>query len=107
MSKFINKLLLIDNPKPENHKKSNSIKKQQRESKYTGYNKSAIVGFVFSIIAIFGFGLFGIIGFILGIVALTQIQHTKQDGKGLAITAIIVGAIWGFIVGILKRFVEM
>jgi len=105
---FINRLLLVDDPKSKNYEKS-SIKENQRkkELKSTGYNKSAIIGFVFSVIAIFGFGLFGIIGFILGIVALTQIKHTKQEGRSLAISAIIIGLIWGFIVGILKRFVEM
>lgn len=69
------------------------------------YNKSAIIGLVFSIISFFGVGLAGIVGFILGIVALTQIKHTHEKGKGLAITAIIVGFIWSFVIGILRRLV--
>jgi len=71
------------------------------------YNKSAIIGLILSIIAVFGVGLAGIAGFILGIVALTQIKHTQEKGKGLAIAAIIVGFIWSFVVGILRRLVEV
>lgn len=70
------------------------------------YNKSAIIGLVLSIISVFGVGLAGIAGFILGIVALTQIKHTNEKGKGLAITAIIVGFIWSFVIGIVRRLVE-
>lgn len=70
------------------------------------YNKSAVFGLVLSIVSIFGVGLAGIIGFILGIVALTQIKHTHEKGKGLAIAAIIVGFIWSFVIGIVRRLVE-
>ena len=70
------------------------------------YNKSAIIGLVLSIISGFGVGLAGIAGFILGIVALTQIKHTHEKGKGLAIAAIIVGFIWSFVIGIVRRLVE-
>lgn len=70
------------------------------------YNKPAIIGLVLSIIAIFGVGLAGIAGFILGIIALVQIKHTQEKGKGLAIAAIIVGFIWSFVIGILRRLVE-
>jgi hypothetical protein len=70
------------------------------------YNKSAIIGLVLSIISVFGVGLAGIAGFILGIVALTQIKHTNEKGKGLAIAAIIVGFIWSFVIGIVRRLVE-
>jgi hypothetical protein len=70
------------------------------------YNKPAVVGLILSIIAIFGVGLAGIAGFILGIVALVQIKHTHEKGKGLAIAAIIVGFIWSFVIGILRRLVE-
>jgi len=69
-------------------------------------NKSAIIGLVLSIISIFGIGLAGIAGFILGIVALTQIKHTHEKGKGMAIAAIIIGFIWGFFTGILKQLVN-
>jgi len=70
-------------------------------------NKNAIIGFVLSIISIFGVGLAGIIGMIFGIVAITQIKHTHEKGKGWAIAAIVIGLIWGFGVGILRRLVEM
>ena len=70
------------------------------------YNKSAVIGLVLSIISIFGVGLAGISGFILGIVALTQIKHTHEKGKGVAIAAIIVGFIWSFVIGIVRRLVE-
>lgn len=70
------------------------------------YNKPAIIGLVLSIIAVFGVGLAGIAGLILGIVALVQIKHTHEKGKGLAIAAIIVGFIWSFVIGIVRRLVE-
>lgn len=70
------------------------------------YNKSAIIGFILSVIAIFGVGLAGVAGFILGIVALIQIKHTHEKGKGLAIAAIIAGFIWGFAVGIINQFIK-
>ena len=70
------------------------------------YNKSAVIGLILSIISVFGVGLAGIVGFILGIVALTQIKHTHEKGKGIAIVAIIVGFIWSFVVGVLRRLIE-
>lgn len=70
------------------------------------YNKAAVIGLILSIIAIFGVGLAGLIGFILGIVALIKIKHTHEKGRGLAIAAIIIGFIWSFVVGILRRLVE-
>lgn len=76
------------------------------ELKVKRYNKPAIIGFVLSIFSIFGLGLAGLIGFILGIVALTQIKHTRHKGRGFAIAAIIIGFIWSFGVGILRRLME-
>lgn len=64
------------------------------------YNKAAMWGLVLSAISIFGVGLAGLIGLILGIVALVQIKHTGEKGKGFAIAAIIIGFIWSFVVGI-------
>ena len=83
--------------KPETIKDQKDVRK---------YNKSAIVGVILSAISIFGVGLAGIAGFILGIVALVQIKHTKEKGKVVAIIAIVVGLIWSFGVGILKRMLE-
>src|SRR3989344_7491128 len=70
------------------------------------YNISSIIGFVLSIISIFGLGFFGIAGFVLGIVALAQIKYTHERGNGFAIAAIIIGFIWSFVIGILHRLVE-
>lgn len=83
------------------------FEKTKEELKGAGkYNKSAVVGLILSVISIFGIGLAGIVGLILGIVALVQIKHTQEKGKWLAIVAIIVGFIWSFGVGILKRLIE-
>ncbi len=89
------------------------LKRLEEEEKIAGekmvenkYNKSAIIGLVLSIIAVFGVGLAGIFGFILGIVALVQIKYTREEGKGLAIAAIIVGFVWSFVIGILRQLAE-
>lgn len=82
------------------------IPEKSADFKITGYNKPAIIGFVLSVISIFGIGLAGLVGFILGIIALTQIKHTQQKGRGLAIAAIIIGFIWSFVIGILRRLME-
>lgn len=68
-------------------------------------NKNAVIGFVLSIISIFGIGLAGIVGMILGIVALTQIKYTQEKGRGWAIAAIVIGFIWGIGIGILRSLV--
>ena len=70
------------------------------------YNKISIIGFVLSIISIFGLGLAGLVGFIMGIVGLNQIKHNHEKGKSLAIAAIIIGFVWSFLIGILKRLIE-
>ena len=86
----------------ENHEQVKEITKNTEQK----YNKSAVIGLVLTIISVFGVGLDGIAGFILGIVALTQIKHTHEKGKGVAIAAIIVGFIWSFVIGIVRRLVE-
>ncbi|MDP3961720.1 MAG: DUF4190 domain-containing protein [Pseudorhodobacter sp.] len=86
----------------ENHEQVKEITKNTEQK----YNKSAVIGLVLSIISVFGVGLAGIAGFILGIVALTQIKHTHEKGKGVAIAAIIIGFIWSFVIGIVRRLVE-
>jgi len=80
--------------------------KEKTDSNNLGYNKLAIIGLILSVVSIFGVGLAGLIGFVLGIIALNQIKHTYKKGKGLAIAAIIIGFIWSFGVGILKRLIE-
>ncbi len=84
----------------------NTMKKSKKTTAKKS-NKNAIIGFVLSVASIFGIGLAGIIGMIFGIVALTQIKHTHEQGKGWAIAAIVIGLIWGFGIGILRRVVEM
>jgi hypothetical protein len=49
-----------------------------------GYNTMAIVGFILSF-------FISIVGIILGFVALSQIKKTGEQGRGLAIAAIIIG----------------
>ena len=36
----------------------------------------------------------GVVGIILGIVSLSQLKRTQQNGRGMAITGIVVGAAW-------------
>ncbi len=79
---------------------------EKKDVKLSKYNKVAIIGFILSLISILGVGLAGLVGLILGIVSLVQIKHTHEKGKGLAIAAIIIGFIWSFVVGVLKRLVE-
>jgi len=71
-------------------------------------NKSAIIGFILSLISVFLLpGLFGITGMILGIIALTQIKDTHEKGNGFAITATIIGFIWGVLWSLLKQLVQL
>lgn len=88
----------------ENNKMDNQQQSQSQQSK-SKWNKLSITGFILSIISIFGIGLAGLIGFILGIVALVQIRNRKERGKWLAMAAIIIGFIWSFVVGILKKLI--
>jgi len=81
--------------------------KKTIENRRVKYNELAIIGLILSIISIFGIGLAGLIGLILGIIALVQIKYTHEVGKGLAITAIIIGFIWSFGVSILGKLIEL
>jgi hypothetical protein len=60
---------------------------QQQNS---NYNALSIVGFIFAFII-------PPVGFILGIVALSHINKTGEKGKGLAIAAVVLGAVFFFI----------
>lgn len=57
----------------------------------TGTNGLAIAAFVLSILWICAVG--SLLGLILGIIALSQIKKSGRGGKGLAIAAIIIGAL--------------
>jgi len=101
---------LFKTEKAMNNKKkplSNSKESQGIQGEKSKYNMYSIIGFVLSIISIFGIGLLGYIGIVMGIVALTQIKYTKEKGHGLAWAAVIVGAIWGPILGIINLLGRM
>ena len=57
-----------------------------------GTNGLAIASLVVSLAGGCFYSLGGIVGIILGIVALNQIKQTGQQGRGLAIAGIAVGA---------------
>jgi hypothetical protein len=59
------------------------VNKQQNSS----YNVLSILGFIFAFII-------PPVGFVLGIIALSHINKTGEKGKGLAIAAIVLGAIF-------------
>lgn len=58
-------------------------------------NKWAVYGFELSLLSIIGIGIAGLAGMIMGVVALNQIKQTKERGKGFAIAAIVIGAVFG------------
>ena len=58
----------------------------------TGTNSLAIFSLVASVIGLLC-GVGSIVGIVLGVVALGQIKRTGQDGHGLAVTGIAVGAV--------------
>lgn len=100
-------LHLFSNPKSgdkimNNKEKSlNNPKEGAKETK-NKYNIYSIIGFVLSLLSIIGIGLLGYIGIFLGTIAITQIKHTREKGYGLAWATIIIGAIWGPILGIIN-----
>lgn len=57
---------------------------QYSSSAAPGYNTMAIVAFILAFFV-------NIVGIILGFVALSQIKRTGEQGRGLAIAAIIIG----------------
>ncbi|MEI7914951.1 MAG: DUF4190 domain-containing protein [Mycobacteriaceae bacterium] len=57
----------------------------------TGTNSLAIFSVVASVIGLLC-GVGSIVGIVLGVIALGQIKRTGQDGHGLAVTGIAVGA---------------
>ncbi|MUM16584.1 DUF4190 domain-containing protein [Mycobacterium sp. CBMA271] len=58
----------------------------------SGTNGLAIASLVASILGIFTCGLGSIAGVIMGFIALGQLKTSQQEGKGLAITGIVIGA---------------
>jgi hypothetical protein len=66
-------------------------------------NKMAIASLVTSAASVVLAGLCGIglisgpVGAVLGVIALNQIKDTGEDGRGLAIAGIVLGALLGLI----------
>jgi len=65
-----------------------------------GTNPLAIASLVLGIVGVILFGLGQIVGLVLGLVALSQIKRTGQNGRGLAIAGITLSSLWivGFVV---------
>ncbi|NHP16432.1 DUF4190 domain-containing protein [Rhodococcus sp. IC4_135] len=59
-----------------------------------GTNGLAIASLVVSLVGGCAWSIGGIVGIILGIVALNQIKQTGQEGRGLAIAGIAIGAVF-------------
>ncbi len=83
-----------------------SLQKTELPKNERRYNKLSIIALIISLTSILGIGLAGLIGFILGIIVLIQIKYTQQKGKGLAITAIVIGFIWSFVTGFINQLIE-
>ncbi len=95
MRDLIEKEKLAEIPSESNPQENTAIKKPISSKKK---NSLAIISFILSVITPFmGFSLLGIIGFSLGIISLKQIDISNEDGKGLAIAAIVIGSIWGIL----------
>jgi hypothetical protein len=58
----------------------------------TGTNSLAISSLVASVIGLLC-GIGSIVGIVLGVVALGQVKRTGQDGHGIAVSGIAVGAV--------------
>lgn len=54
----------------------------------------AIAAMIVSLCGLVTCGLSGVVGLILGIVALQQVRRTGARGRGMAITGIVVGAVF-------------
>lgn len=68
-----------------------------------GTNGFAIASLVCSLVGWLCGGILSIIGIVLGVVALNQIKQTGQQGRGLALAGIIVGAV-SLVLGVIWAF---
>ena len=61
----------------------------------TGTNGKAIGAFVTSMVSLALCGCFipSLVGLVLGIVAMAETKRTGQDGRGMAIAAVVIGAV--------------
>jgi hypothetical protein len=64
-----------------------------RQGKPLGTNGWAIAGFIVSLVSLVLCGVTSIIGVILGIIAMRDTKRSGQDGFGLAVAAVVIGAI--------------
>jgi hypothetical protein len=76
-----------------------------RPTKPPGTNGKAIASLVTSVAGLLCCGLPAIAGLILGIIAMRETKRTGQDGNGLAIAGVVIGAL--VIVGYLAYVVIM
>lgn len=65
------------------------------QNKETKMNALSIIGFVISLISLFlnFFGIVGIGAVIVSVIALMQIKEKNENGKGFALTGVIVGGV--------------
>jgi hypothetical protein len=59
----------------------------------TGTNGKAIASLVTSLAGLFFCGVPSVVGLILGIIAMREVKRTGQDGHGMALAGVIVGAL--------------
>ena len=66
-----------------------------RQNKEIKINTLSIIGFVISLISLFlnFFGIVGIGAVIVSVIALMQIKEKNENGKGFALTGVIVGSV--------------
>jgi hypothetical protein len=63
------------------------------QNRPAGTNGKAIAALVTSLAGLFFCGVPSIVGFILGIIAMRETKATGQDGHGMALAGVIVGAL--------------
>ena len=66
-------------------------------------NSMALIAMISSIVGFFSFGVLAVLGVVLGHISLSQIRRTGEGGRGLGITALVVGyiAIAGYLIALL------
>lgn len=70
-------------------------------------NKKSTVGWIFGVLAVFGFGLFGWVGFILCVISLNEIKTSKERGRVGAWVGLILCVIYGPIKSLLVMLTRM
>ena len=99
---FVKRNSIITDTQSESNEdiSNNEIKKKT--------NKVASWGFGLSLVSMLtGLGLLGYISMTCGIIGLIQIKKSKQKGKGLAITAIVIGTLYGIVMSLVHIMVML